>query len=236
MMLSGEIRWFWKERPPAGLLEWFIDEYIHGCRPGGGPPGRKDVYLVGNDLGELSIKTRGGTGDEDDGRSTSSGCNDVEVKGLVDVDWEALNFTFLTGPLEFWGKWPFPSLDMTRTEKCELHKIRWLRKFDTSGAYPVEIPLGPDEKPVDGSMNNLLPTRGCNVEMTEIRVSKGEKWFSFCFEAFGDRRTIADDLRAVATELNDRGAFPDFQSGICLNYPRWISTYVVSSQTNKRCK
>jgi hypothetical protein len=233
MMLSGEIRWFWKTRSPKGLLEWFIDEDIHGCKPGGGPPGRKDVYLVGNDLGELSIKTRGGTGSDDDGRS-SSDCQDVEVKGMVAVDWGVLNFTFLTGPVEFWGKWPFHCLDIARTEKYELQKTRWLRKFDTGGAYPVEIPLGPDEKPVDESIENAWPILGCNVEMTEIRVSKGEKWFSFCFEAFGDRKTIADDLRAVVITINSRGAFPDLRSGICLNYPRWISTYVVRGKTNRQ--
>ena len=235
MMLSGEIRWFWKTRPPAGLWDWFIDEDVNGCRPGGGPPARRDVYLVGNDLGEISIKTRGGTGGKGDGQSTSSDRSDVEVKGLVAVDWGALNFTFLTGPVEFWGKWTFPCLDMTGTDKCEIHKTRWLRKFDTGGAYPVEIPLGPDERPLDRSMNDLLPKLGCNVEMSEIVVSKDKKWFSFCLEAFGDRRTLAGSLRAVVIELNDRGAFPDLRSGICLNYPRWILTYVVPGQTNRRC-
>jgi hypothetical protein len=231
MLLSGEIRWFWKTRYPAGILEWFIDEDIHGCKPGGGPPGRNDVYLVGNDQGEIGIKTRGATGGKGDGRSAPSDCRDVEIKGLAAVDWDALNLKFLSGPVEYWCKWPFRCLNMTGTEKCELQKVRWLRKFDTGGAYPAEIPLGPDERPLDGSIKNFLPVLGCNVEMTEIRVSKSEKWFSFCFEAFGDRGTIADDLRAVATALNNRGSFPDLQSGLCLSYPRWISIYVARSQT-----
>lgn len=226
-MLSGEIRWFWKARPPAELLEWFTDEAIHGCKPGGGPPGRKDTYLVGNDLGEISIKTRGGTGGNDYTGRTSRDCQDVEVKGLIAVDWGVLSFAFLTGPVEYWGKWPFPGLNMSGTKNIELQKIRWLRKFDTGRAYPQEIPLGPDEKPLDGSESDFMPLLGCNVELTEIRVPKGRKWFSFCFEAFGDRRTIADDLRSVAAELNDRGSFPDLRTGICISYPRWISTYLV---------
>ena len=204
-----------------------MDENIHDCRPGADPPGRKDVYLIGNDRGELSIKTRGESEGNDDNKA-SLGCSDVEVKGLVEVNWGVLNFPFLTGPVEFWCKWPFPCMDMGKTRKCELKKIRWLRKFDTSTAYPVEIPLGPDERPIDEPWSKCPPILGCNVELTEIRVSGCRKWFSFCFETFGDQRTIADDLRAVVTVLSGRGGFPDIRSGLCLNYPSWISHYVTS--------
>jgi len=125
--LSGEIRWFWTKVPTA-LQEWFTNENIHECRPGGGPLGRKDVYLPGNDRGELRIKARGESGGNDDDNA-SPGCSDVEMKGLVAVDWEILNFPLLPGPVEIWCKWPFHCLDMGKTRKCELEKDTLVTKI-----------------------------------------------------------------------------------------------------------
>jgi hypothetical protein len=231
MMLSAEIRWFWKNGAPSGLFEWFIDEKVHGCKPGGGPPGRDDIYLIGDDLGELGIKVRGNKGEKKADDPTSLGPIGVEVKGLIAVDRGVLSSGVLAGPVEFWCKWPFPNLDVGRTKRCEVNKIRWLRKFDTTGAYPTEMPLGPDEKPKEKDKLECLPAHGCNVEMTEIRAPNGEKWFSLGFEAFGDLRTISDDLRVVATIISQRGTGPDIHGGECLSYPRWISRYAKPAES-----
>ncbi len=81
MMLSAEVRWFWRGGAPTGLIEWFMDVNVHGHGPGGGPPGRRDVYLIGNHQCELGIKTRG---KKDGGKvdlSTGPRFNSVENQG-----------------------------------------------------------------------------------------------------------------------------------------------------------
>jgi hypothetical protein len=71
-------------------------------------------------------------------------------------------------------------------------KRRWLRKFATDGHVPVEIARDANEKPVTGSP----PARGCNVELTEVRI--GSLWWTLGFESFGSIHTVEADLRAVA--------------------------------------
>ncbi len=102
-----------------------------------------------------------------------------------------------------------------------------MRKFDLAGPFPAEVPLGPDELPIDDLKN--LPTQGCNVELTEILAPNDESWYSFGLESFGDLMTIAGNLRMVADELTKRGAVPSLQGGERMSYPRWITRYVAPS-------
>jgi hypothetical protein len=232
MWLSGEIRWFWKGAASTGTNEWFRDVKAHGCEPGGGPPGREDIYLYGDDQSELGIKIRGVKG-IDGYHARLPGPFHIEVKGLIGVDWGVLTSGPFAGPVEFWCKWLFPRLDVGRTRRCVVNKTRWLRMFDTTEAYPIEIPLGNDEEPIAGSSRPYPPALGCTVEMTEVRLSNGVRWSSLALEAFGDRCTIADDLRAVASELSNRGTGPDLEGGRLMSYPRWISIYVMPSEVSE---
>jgi hypothetical protein len=231
MWLSGEIRWFWKGAVPTGIYEWFMDGKVQGCEPGGGPPGREDTYLYGDDQSELGIKIRGVKGDEG-ALARPPGLSNVEVKGLIGVDWGVLTSGPFAGPVEFWCKWTFPRLDVGRSRRIAVKKTRWLRLFDTTEAYPVEIPLGKDEESLAGSLSPCLPMLGCNVEVTEVRSPDGAKWWSFALEAYGDRNIIADDLRAVASELTRRGSGPELEGGRLMSYPRWISSYVQPSEAS----
>jgi hypothetical protein len=158
LLLSAEMRWFWKDAAPRGLSEWFHDPSIHGCGPGGGPPPRVDVYVIGHGSGELGIKVRGtkGKGMGEIGPTPQS---DVEVKGLVAFDETGSQARPFAGPIEVWCKWEFPQMDIGVAQTCWVTKTRWVRKFDARGPVPVEIPLGPDEWPLNGLSRQDLPVK-----------------------------------------------------------------------------
>src|SRR5215470_807110 len=134
MFNSAEIRWFWENRP--ALHDWFLSSQVHGCPAGGGDDDpRPDVYLRDANQQELGIKARGGKA--------------VEVKGLVSVVWSGSLIEPFTGPIEIWTKWSAPALKLDSSLSIETSKARWLRKFDTSGKEPYEIPLNKKEQPLD---------------------------------------------------------------------------------------
>jgi hypothetical protein len=58
MQVSAEIRWFWRDAPPAGLEDWFRDAGVHGC-PADDEETRTDVYLREPGQVELGLKRRG---------------------------------------------------------------------------------------------------------------------------------------------------------------------------------
>jgi len=99
-------------------------------------------------------------------------------------------------------------------------KVRWLRKFDTAAPLPQEIPLGEDEMPLDEQLP--LPALGCNVELTQVKLSEGEIWWTFGFEAFGTIQTVENDLRAVVTTLAARQP-PNMQMELRASYPAWLA-------------
>jgi hypothetical protein len=203
MQVSAEIRWFWQGAPPSGLEEWFKAD-AHCCPVGGGRGGRLDEYLLDDKQVELSLKYR-------DGKPG------VEVKSLVAVTWGSLMVGPFTGPIEIWTKLTSGPLEFTK-KTIKIEKQRWLRKFDTSGFLPKEIVVGIDEKP----LNDPLPTLGCNVELTKIKLSNCDVWWTLGFEAFGKIHTVENDLRAVATVLFRRKP-PTFEDGLIASYPAWIN-------------
>jgi hypothetical protein len=154
--------------------------------------------------------------------------SDVEVKGLVAFDETGSQAKPFTGPIEVWCKWSFPQMDLGAVRTYWVRKARWLRKFDTHGPVPVEIPLGPDELPLNGQFRQDIPIRGCNVELTEVQLEDGEQWVTLCLEAFGELGTVRDDLRVVATSLAGRGPLPDLGGGQLLSYPRWLALRAAS--------
>lgn len=202
MQVSAEIRWFWRERPPAGLEDWFRDAGVHGCAPSGEEL-RADVYLRDPGQVELGVKRRGGKAG-------------VEVKARVSVLEEDLAAGPFKGPVEIWTKVSTPALDVHPFVATA--KQRWLRKFDTGGASPVEIPLGPNAKPLDP--DRPLPRDGCNVELTRLSVDDSV-WWTLGLEAFGGLGRVEDSLRATATLLAARRP-PPLEGGQCASYPAWL--------------
>jgi len=204
MQVSAEIRWFWRGAPPPGLEDWFRKADRHDCAAGGGSA-RVDEYLCDVNQGELGLKRRGGK-------------KGVEVKGLVAVTWGGLAAAPFVGPIELWTKWSSEPLELNAHSTVATEKRRWLRKFDTAGPSPQEIPLTAEEAPID---QRPLPTLGCNVELTQVTLPNRDIWWTFGFEAFGTLRTVENDLRAAATVLAARRP-PGLGEGLLASYPTWL--------------
>ncbi len=195
MQLSAEIRLFWFDHKPAELENWFLDAGTQHCQASG-PEVRTDVYLADSDQIELGVKTRG----ENPG---------VEVKGLIATPRETLEFDSYFVPIELWCKWPSPKLGFDIQTGVTLHKQRWLRKFDTAGARPIE---GLDSR----------PEIGCNVEWTIVTIS-GEVCWTLGFEAFGHLQDVEKSLRTVVRLMNERNP-AQAPGGKAMSYPAWIRT------------
>ncbi len=218
MQISAEVRWFWKEEAPFELKEWFHDPAVHGRSPGGGPPARYDIYLV-TESSELGIKVRGVKG-RDTERMGPNG--PLELKGLVGEHHQTRDPGPFSAPIQLWCKWTVLGIDLGQARRCRVSKTRWLRKFDTSGHPPVEVPLGLDEMPLEHTNGLDMPVRGCNVELTEVRLDDGRVWWTFCFEAYGDMGTVIKDIRSTSDILSMRGPAPDLSSGSLFSYPMWL--------------
>jgi hypothetical protein len=158
---------------------------------------------------ELGIKSRGGK-------------QGIELKGLVAAIWDGLTVGPFEGPIELWTKWTSAQLALPSNSTISTEKQRWLRKFDTTGALPKEIPLDVKEQPLD---QGPLPARGCNIELTQVRLPDGELWWTLGFEAFGTIQTVERDLRAAATILAARQP-PELTGGMLASYPAWLTEHI----------
>jgi hypothetical protein len=219
MLISAEVRWFWKERPPVGLKEWFHDPKVHGCSPGGGPPARYDIYLV-TGSGELGIKVRGIKGRD---KQKIVPNDQLELKGLISEHRKAGDPGPFSAPIQLWCKWAVPNIDLGQARTCRVSKTRWLRKFSTSGNPPTEVPLGRDEIPLGHPPGRDNPFKGCNVELTEVRLDDGLFWWTYCIEAYGDLATVVKDLGSTSDLLASRVPVPDLSTGSYSSYPMWLT-------------
>jgi hypothetical protein len=204
MQVSAEIRWFWRDAPPAGLQDWFRDGGGEFCAAGGGQT-RVDEYLLDTGQAELGIKRRGGK-------------PGVEVKGLVTEGWADLDVAPFVGAIELWCKWTSEPLQLPARQTVATEKRRWLRKFDGAASGLREMALDPRESPLD---DRPLPALGCNVELTRVALPSGTIWWTLGFEAFGPVRTLERDLRGAAAALAARRP-PLFAQGLLASYPAWL--------------
>jgi hypothetical protein len=160
---------------------------------------------------ELGIKVRG----DQQGK-----VRDLEVKGLVDIR-DLPNLGRAGRHMEIWCKWKAPPL--TSSAEVITEKTRWLRKFSAVAEIPSEIPLGPDEEPL---MGKKRPKIGCNIELTEVGVrGRPQKWWSLCFEAFGDLDSAPDALIRVIEAMKP---LPEID-GAPLSYPAWLDTLLADA-------
>ena len=68
-----------------------------------------------------------------------------------------------------------------------------------------------------------MPVRGCNVELTEVRLDDGRVWWTFSMEAYGDLGTVTRDIRSTSDVLSTRGPSPDLSTGSFHSYPMWLT-------------
>ena len=201
MLLSAEVRWFWRGRRPQPVHDWFFKS---GLPPGGGFS-RVDKYVPQRGEPEISIKKRGDK-------------PGFEVKGLV-ATRNSLELVPLAPHIEIWCKWSCTIPGLSWRDEVAVTKTRWLRKFDTTKYVRSEIPLDANEKPKVGYS---LPAQGYNVEWTEVEMAgHAGKWWTLGFEAFGDLDSVSTNLtltlmpeKPVLERIVATGAF--------VSYPAWL--------------
>ncbi|MCC6585665.1 MAG: hypothetical protein IT168_03010 [Bryobacterales bacterium] len=195
MQVSAEIRWFWREEP-AAVVEWFHDRRLHPVSAGREDE-RVDCYLHDVNQDELGLKVRGNK-------------PGIECKGLVERTAKGVAAGPFTGDLEIWCKWSSTSLNIPAHQLVCVSKRRAIRKFDTAnGAVEVE--------------SDQRPGSGCNVELTELTLPNGARWWSLGFEAFGGLETVGQSLIRAAGELASRSA-PALPEGVEASYPAWLKS------------
>jgi hypothetical protein len=198
VLVSAELRWFWRGGLPPAVEAWFRAAPFP---PGGGRP-RTDEYLVDPSQIELGVKKRG----------TEAG---VEVKGLVGPR-HTVSVPF-SGRVQIWSKWTSEALTIDRLPRVAVEKTRWLRKYDTSGPEVVEIELDDEERPRRSPKE--LPERGCHFEVVSLRVDGGRmSWASVGFEAFGELSTVENSLDRTLRHVAPETSLP---AGRELSYPAW---------------
>ena len=200
MSVSAEFRWFWKDALPQGLEAFFRA----GPFPPGGGKTRSDEYLVDARQIELGLKRRGGK----DG---------IEIKGLVAVR-EVLPAPF-EGRVQIWSKWTSNALTIDHLPRLVVHKTRWLRKFDTSGADVTEVELDAEERPRQSP--EWMLERGCHFELAAIQIDE-RAWWTVGFEAFGPLDTVEESLVRTVKRL---APGPNVPPGLELSYPAWLARF-----------
>jgi hypothetical protein len=217
MQLSAEVRWFWRGDPQPECHAWFQSAAMHGCPAGGGKDSREDIYLSAPAQADLGIKRRGNK-------------PGVEVKGLVAISETRLASQPFAGSIEMWSKWSSEALTIGHLPTIATSKLRWLRKFDTSGSEAVEVPLKDDEEPADASRQR--PVRGCNVELTRVTLAGDERWWTFGFESFGPLTSIVSDL-CKAEEVIAACQPPRLPPGQLASYPAWLQRYALADAARR---
>lgn len=217
MQISAEIRWFWRGDPQPEFHAWFQSASLHGCTAGGGKDSREDIYLSAPAQADLGIKRRGNK-------------PGVEVKGLVAILETRLAAQPFAGSIEMWSKWTSDVLSIDHLPTIATSKLRWLRKFDTSGSEAVEVPLKDDEEPADGSRPR--PVRGCNVELTRVTLAGDERWWTFGWESFGPLASVATDLCKGADVIASRQP-PALPPGELFSYPAWLQRHALAAAARR---
>jgi hypothetical protein len=217
MLVSAEIRWFWPDSPPDGLESWFRAGTFP---PGGGnPPPRLDEYLVDPGQCELGLKKRG----EKKG---------IEVKGLVTTSVQPVQIGPITARIQVWTKWTSESLRLDGMTTVGTYKLRWLRKFDTTGPTIRELVLGKDEALVN--KEDDLPAQGCNVELTIVSLKEnGPKWWTLGYEAFGSIDSVKENLRRTIDHFVVTNVSP-LHPGFEQSYPEWLSAQLSANARQAR--
>ena len=176
-----EVRWVRPGALDGPTTEWF-DRFPAMTES------RRDDYLIGPDLGELSVKIRAGRA--------------LEVKmyrgllGTLDVPGRA------RGLMEFWQKWSFP-LGAVRpagesSSWQSIYKVRRLTFFSTrAGRVHVGV-----EPPASGAQ--------CAVELTEVRML-GRNWWTLGFEANGPEESLRETVESTAAHVFAQASAEGFE-------------------------
>lgn len=213
MLLTAELRWFYRGTLPEEVLHWFEQDCLgEQLQP---PEEREDLYLYSPGCDYLGIKLR---------------------QGRLEIKWRKAELGVVRfgdrveGKAEKWGKWlcedpTAESFQLTTVvgEKAwvSVKKVRFLRKASlTQRQYQVL----PGESITPVSVTESID-QGCTVELTQLGIN-GNAWWSLAFEAEGKDDCLMDNLQAVANWVFKSYHGSKLQGEDSYAYPTWLSIVV----------
>ncbi len=214
MLLTVEIRWFFRGIIPEGVQAWFDQIDTNSTQPTI-QPARTDVYLLEPGNSSLGIKLREGR---------------IELKQRLREYGPAEFNQDMRGYVEGWRKWSFLiSLEQTHVQAIgklgnswmNVSKERALFSFQTSGEE-IKSTLIPD-----------LSRGGCNLELSQIQAA-GEPWWSLGLEAFGDEESNFDRLDIVARHILAKRPPQNLSAQRSFGYPQWLNSRIRGVQGANR--
>lgn len=214
MQTTAEIRWFWPATLTAatGVQKWFNNKNLHGTEVGNSVFRRDIYYLQAEPNAELGIKVR----DADEKKNHRF----VEIKSFLGDGLE-LSDPF-DAAIELWSKLRTDLLKPT--DECtpvDLKKHRWMRRFDMSTMEATEMALNEKQLPID----LVMPTVGCDVELTRIDIGVDKIWWTIGFEAYGVFEYIEQALLIVLEKFGETG-LPVYKGMEIASYPRWLANRI----------
>jgi hypothetical protein len=126
----------------------------------------------------------------------------------------------VSGLVERWRKWSFPlaekdsELTGLDTAWIAVEKRRRLRRYRVTDERQVELVLGEAEA-----------APGCELELSQIEAA-GQRWWSVCFEAFGEEASLEKYLRLTAQRVFGIAEPPLFDLKDSYSYPGWLADIV----------
>jgi hypothetical protein len=165
MKRSAEVRWFYKNKIPMEVVNWFCGSRL--CKE---EEARTDHYLVLTGSNGVGVKVRGG--------------RKLEIKARTrPPEPFSLATGASVGRQDAWVKWSLEDSEAAArlaaigsgsSEWIPVAKKRWLRKFRLDAAGNVE------ETDADAMLDH-----GCRIELSEVTV-RGEPWWTMAFESLGE--------------------------------------------------
>jgi hypothetical protein len=201
ILYTAEVRWFLRDELPEKVLTWF-----GGGRWGNEPaPEREDVYLMFPGCESAGVKRREGR---------------FEIKVIRDAPESVHYAPIVNGRSDSWAKWSYGKegvaawlglLELEQAGWLAVKKTRWQRKISLDGSEPEEVdPM-------------TFPGRGCNVELTSLRI-EGGNWWTIGLEAYGAAESVRDHLHQVAVYFFSRHGSPLPLDATCsYSYPVWLN-------------
>ncbi|MBB3104505.1 hypothetical protein [Azomonas macrocytogenes] len=144
--------------------------------------------------------------------------NGIEIKGLGTSLNTELKYSPFSGIIKLWSKWSSRQLKLDIQTTTTIEKTRWLRRFDTSQAFPLELSLDTYEQPLLG---HRTPSCDCNVELLQVILPDKDKWWTLGFKAFSTLYNLEHSLQVTAKYLADRQP-PLFERQPSSTYLAWL--------------
>ena len=216
MYYSGEARWFFQGEASHAARHWITASDLSDPAPE-----RVDQYLVLPGCPTTGIKIREGN---------------FEVKAQTSptepVTWNER----IAGSRDTWVKWSRAMQDTaTFTDRIQsgehwafVSKRRTLRLFSLESELPTEVEIG-----------GPCLSAGCQVEMSDIRVAwaseyglppqkegwqRADRWWSFCFEAFGEPAQLLDHLDSTIRFVAAEAPELELPQEASMSYPAWLAS------------